>query len=349
MLFHRQIFNQRRYLWSGGSAQPAASALSEIAANSEDRIAMRWTWRRNRSGGKILVDPMMNDWLDEPEQSRPIDPDQLYRLIDRADRMIVKEMPLVDSDILFESSGREDLDALKEALAIVVPDGSMHCMCLGTPAIELYLGAELVGQLTNHHGRSIRFSEWHSDAMLADREPWIDWFSRRGIDGPRREVEAGERQRIVSAERYERWLAAMPICLAQIWEQCQHEMGMVDTQPLSKTLRRSIPDRAERIRALLHWYGSGAGLWSGYPMYEGAAEALLFEEPHDQLVVVSLSADLSATQLEGAARLFGGWTYSKRYPQGATYLPEALKQRLWEHVKHTDNQDKLGRATRAFH
>jgi len=321
-----------------------------IAASSEEGIAMPWKLFRRKSDPKVLVDPWIQDWLDTPkDRQRPVDPEELFLLIDRADRLVVKEMPLQDAEIFFESTQRLDFDELKEALTIVVPEEGFHAMCIGEPCIELFIGDTRVAEIVNLSGNHMRWwNHWHSDAMLANPEPWISWFEKRGMDGPRLEVEQSERQRVQRVEQLRRWMDTMPLCLVPIWEESLNEYGRPDPALLSRTLQRSIPDRKDRIRALLYWFGSGAGRWSGYPEYETAAEALLLAEPHDALVTVSRSPDLSSAQLEGAARLFGGWNYSKRYPDETDRLPATLKLRLWDQVKDTEDQDKLKRAKSAF-
>src|SRR4051794_14047444 len=67
-----------------------------------------------------------------------VQPSALERLIDRADTVVVLKDPWAWSPVLFESSEREDLDALKAALRVQRPFGFSHCMCDGTPAIFLY-------------------------------------------------------------------------------------------------------------------------------------------------------------------------------------------------------------------
>jgi hypothetical protein len=87
----------------------------------------------------------------------------------------------------------------------------------------------------------------------------------------------------------------------------------------------SIPEPAERIGALLHWFGSGAGPWSGYPAREVVAERLLMKEDPDHLISIAQSLDLSHSQLEGTARLLCGWALSRQYPPGTVHIPDLLK------------------------
>lgn len=58
--------------------------------------------------------------------------------------------------------------------------------------------------------------------------------------------------------------------------------------------------------------------------------------------------NLTSTQIERVARLFGGWDFSKKHPNGLDKISTELKIKLWNHVKSTDDKDKLGRADRAF-
>jgi hypothetical protein len=108
-----------------------------------------------------------------------------------------------------------------------------------------------------------------------------------------------------------------------------------------------LPHQDERIRALLGWFGSGAGPWSGFPGYEQAAERLLLEYSTASLVEAAASAPLSSAQWEGAARIFASWAFSKR-PHGLDELPAGLKNILWSHMRGTQDEDKLDRASRAF-
>jgi hypothetical protein len=65
------------------------------------------------------------------------------------------------------------------------------------------------------------------------------------------------------------------------------------------------------VLALLGWFGSGAGPWSGHPSYEAAPEQLLLHYP-TQLLVEALTATVpTAPQWAGAARYFAGWDFRK--------------------------------------
>ncbi len=285
---------------------------------------------------------------EDTKSERPVESEKLTQLIEKADRLIVKESPQADSKILFESKNKADLDALKQSLSVETPKEWFHCMCIGTPAIYIYSGDEELVQVTNHHGLSIRCSLWDSDARIIDTEKWLSWFDERGIDGPRKEVEEMRAQEIESQSELKRWISAMPEGLQSIWESSLGKFGDVDTKPLRNALKRSIPEIDKQIRALLTWFGSGAGPWSGFPSYESAAEELLLDYEISEIVDAIDISELTYKQTEGAARLFGGWYFSQKHPKGIKSIPRDLKKALWNHVKTTKDRDKLMRAKHAF-
>jgi hypothetical protein len=122
----------------------------------------------------------------------------------------------------------------------------------------------------------------------------------------------------------------------------------MDITPLRAALEREVPNETSHILALLRWFGSGAGPWSGFPHYESAAEDLLLGYPTAKIVEAIQSTSLGPAQAEGAARLFGGWEFQEQRPGGLEEVPETLKKVLWNHVKDTKDTDKLSRAARAF-
>lgn len=146
----------------------------------------------------------------------------------------------------------------------------------------------------------------------------------------------------------QRWLDAMPPSLKPLWP-TESLDGPSDTAPLHRALVKAVPDEPDRIRALLSWYGSGSGPWSGFPSYEVAAENLLLKYPTPAIVAAIEGRELTAAQTEGAARLFGGRGFFWRArPDDLRLLPQDLKQRLLAHSLKSSNEDNRRRAQRAF-
>jgi hypothetical protein len=279
--------------------------------------------------------------------------EELTQLIDKADRVVVRdwnEKPPHERDkLLFESKERADLDALKLALKLKVPEDWMHCMCLGSVEVSFYAGDARLGDFTNQHAHAIRCSLWHSDVPIADPEPLLRWFDERKIVGPREEFEAMLREEKLYEAAKAKWLASMPAPLVPLWSESFWDGPRTpDLDPLRTALATQIDERNERVLALLKWYGSGAGPWSGYPGYENVAETLLLDYTTPVLNAIGCSKELDSAQLEGLARLLGGWTFHQRRPDDYALVSPALKARLLAHVRTGDDESKLGWAEYAF-
>lgn len=146
-----------------------------------------------------------------------------------------------------------------------------------------------------------------------------------------------------------RWDTAMPRSLATV--RMTDDDGIVDDTMIPgmrAALDADYPDATARILALYRWYGSGAGPWSGFPAYEEPAERLLLSHTTGDLLAALEAGALDEAQLEGAARLFGGWAFSRDRPRDGARIPEAWKTRLLAQALRSDDEDKRGRAQRAF-
>ena len=280
---------------------------------------------------------------------KPVVLSDLYGILARAVRVTVKDAPSRDAITLFESKNRKDLEDLEGSLLLETPTEWFHCMCFGSPALYLYeRGGEFV-QLTNHHGSSVRCSLWSSDVHVSNTEKWLSWFDQRGMTSPRQEVEAMRAQKEKRKRDWDRWLAAMPKAITGVWSGAQGQCGpRVDVAPLRAALERDVPNDKERILVLLEWFGSGAGPWSGFPSYEDAAEELLLGYPTTSIVEALQASAIRPAQAEGAARLFGGWSFRQQRPSGLKEVPDSLKKVLWNLVKNTKDTNKLERAAKSF-
>ena len=254
--------------------------------------------------------------------------EDLHKILAEADRIVVKDSPRTGAFTLFESTDKKDLDELWGSLTLEAPAKWFQCMCDGTPALYVYVRGCKRVELTNHHGLSLRCSLWESDVRICDTEKWLSWFDERGMSGPRREVEAMRAQEEQGKRDWDKWLGAMPKAVRPIWSDALGQFGRVDIAPLRAALESDMPEEGGRILALLEWFGSGAGPWSGFPSYETAAEKLLLDHSTKAIVTAIESTRLSAAQTEGAARLFAGWSFLTQRPEDKRDLPDSLKKVL---------------------
>ncbi len=283
-------------------------------------------------------------FADDGYVEKPVRPDDLYEVIESANRVVVTDFTRDGDKVLYDSMDIKDLIALRESLEVIVPDGYQYCACIGSPAVHLYEGEIRLLSFTNHHGLAVRTPLWSSDAPVADPDKWVNWFAKLGITGPKEEL---DKMRIMEKEWEEdlsRWMNVMPESLKPIWSEALDAYGEVDTNRLDEALKKEMPEQDERILALLEWYGSGSGPWSGFPSYETAPEEMIQEYKTVDIVNVIEFNELNPSQKEGAARFFAGRKRRNELDQ----LPDGLKGELLEHVMQSDNEDNKARAKYAF-
>src|SRR6185437_14880586 len=117
--------------------------------------------------------------------------------------------------VLLAVTQRDEIAELRECLRI--GSSGLVCGCLGGPAIEVRDAEGVKAVIGLHHGESIRWEPWSSDAMLADNRRLLDWLAARGVDGPLRQWEKEDEGRRAAQRAFEAWQAAMPPCLAPLW------------------------------------------------------------------------------------------------------------------------------------
>lgn len=256
-------------------------------------------------------------------------------------------------DVLLETDDVAVIAALRESLAI--HDGSIgHCMCLGSPTIELYDGQRMTAAIGLHHGRSIRWEAWGGDAQLRNAGMLCRWLAERGVPGPNEEYERTQREvreaveeKQRAAERKERWKSAMPACVASFWDEMQKPK--VELSPIRSALEITYPDPGVRARILFEWLGSSDGPWNAAPDYESVVELLLLEYPTTVLAVALADGVWTPAHMNGAIRYFAAWRFSQKKRGELSALPNELKQTLLSHARASRyDEGKLLKVQRAF-
>lgn len=285
------------------------------------------------------------------------DPDQrsLEALLATVDR--VRVVPFSNfvvgrapQPILVDTSDPRSLTAFRTCFAIVEDPASFgHCMCPGDPFIELYSRKRLIATIGYHHGVSIRWDAWTWDVLLSEPDRLLDWMSEHGAPGPRAAVDENRRRGEETDRDAQRWLAAMPAALRPFWDQLEPFPDGDRYEPSLAALRTAQPAIDAQILALLAWFGSGAGPWSGFPSHESVAEELLLHFPPQAVIDALTKTTPTDAQLVGASRLFAGWSFSQRHGDyGLRLVPPTLKHQLLFAAKRTAIDDNFDRARAAF-
>jgi len=238
--------------------------------------APTFTVFKGPDGGNVIVDSAMMDYLSStaPEPTQVA----LDFLMDQSCTVRVfqdgcQDDKLLSNKVLLHVVGPADVAALRATLKIADGPGG-HCMCFGGPTLEmLSADGSRLALLSIHHGHAIRWNRWKDDPKLVNGRGLLEWLAQRDVVEPLREFETQEAHETQRARDLERWLGAMPIALIPIWSGVIGKLGEVAVESLRTVLARDLPDERERILALLGWFGSGAGPWSGFPAYRTATNA----------------------------------------------------------------------------
>jgi hypothetical protein len=255
--------------------------------------------------------------------------------------------PKVGTTLVFETASPADVVLFGNAFEIQ-PSEPFHCMCAGELLIELRGPAGPSIELTLHHGKSIRWAGWNSDALLKNGRAAVQWLAQRGVEQPLRNFEAAESQRNLTREAKRRWQEAMPPCLIQFFPRLtsalfSFEATAAELQAVDDALEAAYGSEEEIVIHLLDWFGHGEGPWSGFPAYEQTAEKLLLRHSSPVIVRALEGRQLTSEQLEASARFFSSLSFAKERQADLKSIPSQLMTRLASHMQTSDYADNRER------
>ena len=250
-------------------------------------------------------------------------------------------------EVLGEWDG--DIAEVLGRLAVGQPAAAFHCMCLGHPAIELWVGDRRRVTIGVHHGRSVRVHGWWSDAPLLDGEGLLRWLADHGVAGPLATFLAERAAASEHEVRQVAWVAATPAVLKA------RMAGLAGRGMLPRFLKATDADAiaaVEAVRAvygvdaavvLLGWYGGPGGPWSGYPAYEQIVEVLLQCFAVEELIAAGVCEEEGV--LLGLARFLARHGAA---PRERRLVGEELRGRLIELVDRRGDEDMRARLAAAL-
>lgn len=270
---------------------------------------------------------------------------ELLQLFFKADKIEISKVR-EGSKELYRSTKPADILAMRDAFVVDQERDGSIAICADT-LIVLYKDNKELTSFLNAGGTGVATKIINGVYFSVDIEKWQSWFDKRGMSFIRKDYEDAIAQSKISEENERRWIEAMPRGVKKAFEDTERE-GISIIKPeypkVELALRTEYPNQTDRIRALLHWFGSGSGPWSGYPGYETIAESALLKYQTSDLVAAVKSGELSETQKEGAARLFAGWDFNRTRPNDGKLLDKQVKAMLLVHALKSSDQDKRDRA-----
>ncbi len=233
-----------------------------------------------------------------------------------------------EGEVLFETEDPADIAALASCMKIA--GHGFHCMCFGSQGIEITVRTGERTTVGLHHGVSLRWGPWSSDASLAD--PWrlCDWLARHGVKGPLEELETDVARTRQQRSAFQHWLDGMPPALAPMRE--RFVSAVRGAEPLAKLheealerLQKALVTNREVVRALLAWAGRGRR----NVHYECFPDDLLVKFPLETLLHAIDGEDVKDEHLDGALRLFTkSWPFHSRRKAERAFIPTTFVERL---------------------
>jgi hypothetical protein len=142
------------------------------------------------NGDQVLADAATRDFFDGVDRPDPTN-ESLSRLWSGVARVQIFDGGMsgakpLGQTVLLDTSDAAHIAQLRERLAIREPARGVHCMCHGDQALELRdAGHAVIAVLGLHHGDSIRWDGWSSDAELEDGPALVEWLTRHDVPPPK--------------------------------------------------------------------------------------------------------------------------------------------------------------------
>jgi hypothetical protein len=244
------------------NSEKGLKRISQVLAAVPKRLALFIGHITKRGGPSIK----------KPENSRSPKNDHLKTLFVDVVAVIIKEggadnNRALTNKVALALSGEEKVRKFGELLEIVEPDEIFYCLCLGNYAIELYAQDRRKATIGFHHGTSIRFTPWGSDAELRWPDELAQFLADEGLKEPLRDRIRDKREAEARATARQNWLAMAPKCFAKYWE-AMNNLHKAYLPELMEELNAEYPDRTKRIIVLLQTFGTTDYPWNASPIYE---------------------------------------------------------------------------------
>ena len=250
---------------------------------------------------------------------------EFHKVIEQADRLVVRDGgynccgPVDGQGILLTITNPRETGELHRIIEFEAHQTWSVCMCCGYPGLDWYRGKKRVALTALHHGRAIRWNEFPGDAQLTLRssQAIVEWLAKRGIAGPREEVEARKHRIAVAKEARTLLAEHVPTevlaAVSAARTEAEANVPLNDTAALDVQARLTDARIREAFDDLETMYSTLFRMLGCLPMHwnarlEGAQDAayeFLVRAPREELDA-AIRATLQSTvgsERQGAARL----------------------------------------------
>lgn len=266
----------------------------------------------------------------EEERNRLPTPsnDGLKELFADVDMVIIKdggvyEDKAMHNNVMLTINQADKVRTFHQLMEINEKNTGFYCMCLGTYAIELYNHNNLKATIGFHHGFSIRYYKWNSDAELARIDDLLIFLAEQGFTEPL--ADRMEAKRNMQADRVaeRKWLEVAPKCFSKYWA---HIKGLDNSyySSLISYLNLEIPDKQEQIIALLQTFGKTDNFWTAYPSYEALPQDILSTFEIKDIIDAYTLSDRNYKTRKGLGRFLCSFEFKKKRRKYLKYITQEV-------------------------
>lgn len=272
--------------------------------------------------------PILDYTNRKPEEERnklPTPSNQgLKDLFADVDSVIIKqggvyEDKAMSSEVLVTIKQADKVHTLHQLMEIDENSTGFYCMCLGSYAIELFKSGSLSATIGFHHGVSIRYNKWNSDAGLAKIDELLTFLADQGLTQPL--ADRMEEKRNMAADRVaeRKWLDMAPKCFRKYWTQIKN-LDESYYPSLISDLNLEIPDKQKQIIVLLQSFGKTDNFWTAYPSYEEVPHRILKTFEIKDIIEAYTQSDRNYKTRKGLGRFLCSFEFKKNRIKHLKYI-----------------------------
>lgn len=255
--------------------------------------------------------------------------ESLSRLFAGVNKVVIKDNGVYDNKamsdkILLTLSEIDLIHKFHEFFAIDEVNTGFYCMCLGTYAIELYADTQIMATIGFHHGVSIRYHQWDSDAELARVDELLDFLAQQGFTEPLEQRIKDKKEREAESIARRKWLDIAPKCFKKHWNEINFGIDNSILLSLIYDLNLEIPDRQKQIIVLLQTYGKTENFWTRYPVYEELPYNILITFETEEIITAYINSDKNYKTRKGLGRFLCTYEFKKIRKKQLKHIPEEV-------------------------
>jgi hypothetical protein len=274
---------------------------------------------------------------------------RLYKLFDGVDKVVfieggVSNGKALGSKPVLTISDVENISTFKSLMEIKEGDIGF-CMCLGDYGVELYSSNQIRYTLGFHHGVSLRYDSWTSDAELAKSMELLYFLSKLGMSKPLNDRTENKIRSDIGVNKENSWFKNAPNCFSAF----KSEIDGLDQKFLPllvKELEDEIPNKSERILRLLELYGFSDHLWTFFPSREGIPHKILTGYDFQELLSAYAKSLRTEALKRGLGRFLCSHEIRKRWEELAKLIPLEIINDIEDYFHRVEEKEGSNRIIR---